>query len=806
MKTAKTFAATAAFAICAAVTATASMATWQENAATPAVTLAVNSDMTLSEALTANGVSLAGAASLVKTGTGTVTIDDASGIGSFAGEIHVFQGGWSVGTASGFGTASGATWVYPNGCVLFTDVTVSRSGEVFHLAGTGKSDSYGHGALRIKNSSQASSAPVAGSYGSRWILEDDATVLVWGPDNADKTGFLPSIDLVLNGHELTLYGSNYGTPGNKRSYGYFNSVTGAGGIVLRNGIAMGTAASNSHGFAQPGGSAANYVVLQNARLFAWSGDMKNTVWGLVARPTPLSDWHGNATTQAALMPKISLFSWGSVGNAQNHDFNVWPTPVTLEGDLWVQQYSSPASRAEPMTFTNKVSGVGGLTVASENTWLYLDSPENDFEGGVTLYGPNDRLVLANNGALPADGGRLLMTNSTVAFPASVAADWSLPALELAGTSVVTNGQGNWASVTALPGADVSYYSLLGADDLVLRQNAKLALRPTHFNRADYNGWEERYDLEHGLTNVNDFTANISIQTSPRYAENDNFKFLKDSDGAQKTKKRSFIYKTYLWNDSPTNETWTFACHFVAPMRVWLNGELNLNKSIASYQPFRKTGTLKPGANSLVILAYECDAGATGGGNNAAWASVQGFVYAIGDVPITDADKFVSFSATDPGDGTLCTTMSGDEALDGVQWRPHFKALAMEAGSVLDLDGDVMSVERATGSGIVTNGSLTVTQSLQASPSVFAPNGGLSVDGKLVLGAGATISFANSDDFRKRAAGLYPLATASEGIEGFTGPSMLQIDGSHRCWKANLSADGKTLSLELVSEGFVFIVR
>ena len=47
----------------------------------------------------------------------------------------------------------------------------------------------------------------------------------------------------------TLYGSNYGTPGNKRSYGYFNSVTGAGGIVLRNGIAMGTAASNSHGFA-----------------------------------------------------------------------------------------------------------------------------------------------------------------------------------------------------------------------------------------------------------------------------------------------------------------------------------------------------------------------------------------------------------------------------------------------------------------------------------------------------------------------------------------------------------------------------
>ncbi len=103
MHTAKTFAASAALAtaLCAAKTSTASMATWQENAATPTVTIIVDADMTLSQALTANGVSLSGAASLVKTGNGTVTVDDASGIASFAGEIHVFQGGWSVGTASG---------------------------------------------------------------------------------------------------------------------------------------------------------------------------------------------------------------------------------------------------------------------------------------------------------------------------------------------------------------------------------------------------------------------------------------------------------------------------------------------------------------------------------------------------------------------------------------------------------------------------------------------------------------------------------------------------------------------------------
>ena len=111
-------------------------------------------------------------------------------------------------------------------------------------------------------------------------------------------------------------------------------------------------------------------------------------------------------------------------------------------------------------------------------------------------------------------------------------------------------------------------------------------------------------------------------------------------------------------------------------------------------------------------------------------------------------------------------VSGDETLDGISWRPHFKALAMESGSVLDLDGDDMSVETATGAGTVTNGSLTVTQSLQVSPSVFE-DGGIAVEGNLILGAGATISFANSDDFRKRSAGSFTLATASEGIEGFT---------------------------------------
>ena len=624
MHTAKTFAAPAAIAaaLCAATTAMASMDTWQENAATPFVTINVASDMTLSDALTAGGVTLTGAAALVKTGNGTVTVDDASGIGSFAGEIHVFQGGWSVGTASGFGTSAGATWVYPNGCVLVTDVTVSHSGEIFHLAGTGMSDWNGWGAIRFPKDRQASATMAAGAYGSRWILEGDATILLSGNGASGGTArsFLTTIDLELNGHELTLWLGKYGELktgwGEKSQYGYFKSVTGAGGIVLKNGVYFSTFQGlNPNNWTYTDG---NYICLQNSYL-GFQKVTSNAGWRLVTRALAGSDWKDPAAA-AGLKPQIYL--WNKNGNdGSTKSYNAWSGPVTLGCDLEIRQSSQ--TYTESMTFTNKISGVGGLNVRTGKTWLYLDCPENDFAGGVTLYGPDNRLVLANDGALPADGGRLLMTNSTVAFPASVAADWSLPALELAGTSVVQNAIGSWKSVTALPGADASYESVLCADALTLKQGAKLALRA--------------------------------------------------------------------------------------------------------------------------------------------------------------------------------------HAYGGIYQRPDFAALAKESGSVLDLDGDGLAVGTATGSGTVTNGHLTVTQALVVSPGVFE-DVGIAVDGNLVLGAGAKISFPNSDSLRKHDAGSFTLATASGMISGFTGPSMLEIDGSHKCWKANLSADGKTLMLELAPEATVLTFR
>lgn len=219
----------------------------------------------------------------------------------------------------------------------------------------------------------------------------------------------------------------------------------------------------------------------------------------------------------------------------------------------------------------------------------------------------------------------------------------------------------------------------------------------------------------------------------------------------------------------------------------------------------------PGANKLVVLSDNNSWGATSDTNSGndigTWAGVKtkGFVYAVGDVPLTDSTVFNV--PADPGDGSFCTTMSGDEAVDGIPWSPRFTALAMEPGSVLDLDGGTMTVETATGAGTVTNGTLVVTRALVVDPSVFEPGGGIVLDDDLVLGEGAKVVFPTADVHRRQRYGLYTLAAATGSISGFAGTSMLDVgDQQASGWAVRLSADGKTLSLERVWEGSLLLLQ
>ncbi|MBR4611954.1 MAG: hypothetical protein IKO40_04470, partial [Kiritimatiellae bacterium] len=759
--TAAPFAAlTCALAMQTATPAQASMSTWQENSATPAVQIDVGSDMTLSAALTANGVSLSGAASLVKTGNGTVTVDDESGIGSFAGEIHVFQGGWQVGTSAGFGTSTGATWVYPSGCVLITDVTVAHTGETFHLAGTGKSDWYGWGAIRFPTDTQQNNAMAVGAYGSRWILEDDATVMVSG--NGNGATFLPSIDLELNGHELTLWRGRYGAISTYSSstakYGMFNSVTGTGGIVMENGVTFG---KDRYGFKPSSYTAGNYLALQNAYLGIWETQNLHADWGLVTKSLPAANWDGSGTA-ASHKPMILLLSWKG-SDWQVHDFNMWQGPVTLQEDLQIIQENQ--NHIHPMTFTGKITGDGGLDVTSGKIWLYLDNPENNFQGGVTLRGPNDGLVLANNGALPANGGDLVATDSTITLAPSSAGTWTLPGLQFHGAGRVANASasispgGAWGRVVKTGNGELKWDTTVGADTLDVREGT-VTLSST-YSQYDYRGYSMWVSQDMATTDENgaawsvERLHNTGTETLNQSVKNGTFVYNWFNNALSSNTQYSPIgsnsngaigYEGWLWCDGADGTEWTFALSYGEGNAFYLkiNDTVVWNFNNAGYvngaNTPRMNVAMKHGWNRFIgMTKYGWTAANSRDG---AW-TLKGLGVDVNGRNSSSSADYDYFS--DPGDGSKVVSYCGDNEADGRAWHGTFGTLAMRGG-LLDLGGrDHKFAEFENAGTVVSNGNATVTTmwTIDCSKVAFDDWESSTFTGTLTIGDNAEIVLENA---------------------------------------------------------------
>ena len=187
---------------------------------------------------------------------------------------------------------------------------------------------------------------------------------------------------------------------------------------------------------------------------------------------------------------------------------------------------------------------------------------------------------------------------------------------------------------------------------------------------------------------------------------------------------TFIYSGYIWNRAATNVTWTFAENFDDSVLLKIDGNTLLNNgtwnvpTIASY-------TLTPGGH-----AFEARFGQGSGGvgpNSAQWwtSTTLGFGY---DSRGRNDTNMLNYAAlTDPGDGSLLTLTAVSSATNLLS---SASAINIAANAVLDLGGSFQTLAGLSGSGMVTNGTLSVSGTI-------AP-GGTNAVGTLSITATATL--------------------------------------------------------------------
>ena len=188
---------------------------------------------------------------------------------------------------------------------------------------------------------------------------------------------------------------------------------------------------------------------------------------------------------------------------------------------------------------------------------------------------------------------------------------------------------------------------------------------------------------------------------------------------------TYIYNGYIWNRAATNVTWTFAENFDDSVLLKIDGNTLLNNGSWN-TPTLANYTLTPGGHAFEARFGQ---GSGGVGPNAAqwWTSTTlGFGY---DSRGRNDTNMLNFAAlTDPGDGSLLTLSAVSSSTNLLS---SASTVNIAANAVLDLGGSIQTLAGLSGSGIVTNGTLSVNGTI-------AP-GGTNVIGTLTLATSPILS-------------------------------------------------------------------
>ena len=184
---------------------------------------------------------------------------------------------------------------------------------------------------------------------------------------------------------------------------------------------------------------------------------------------------------------------------------------------------------------------------------------------------------------------------------------------------------------------------------------------------------------------------------------------------------TYVYSGYLWNDAATNETWSFYRCFDDSTRLMINGTNVLLNTNMSGTTVISNAVMRSGWNAFELRLGE---GSGSVGNNGSFPNM-GVGY---DRMGRGQAVYANFKTlTDPGDGSLLT-LTNIFDLANANLLPTNSAVTLAAGATLDLGGTGQKIGGLSGSGTVTNGTLSVN-------GVIAP-GGIGTIGTLTLSLSA----------------------------------------------------------------------
>ena len=328
-----------------------------------------------------------------------------------------------------------------------------------------------------------------------------------------------------------------------------------------------------------------------------------------------------------------------------------------------------------------LNGGGPLSAASVRT-ASLGVPAA-LDGGLTKTGPGTlTLTVTNayNGPTTVAGGTLVP---------SVAG--SLPAssdLVLSGGTLVLGGRAHTNLSTrvsgsgGLAGGSLATVALVkdgsGSFDLSTRVTPRAASLAASIRAAKVPGLRE-YRLNGSYTNTNGIdtaATGPSVQLSTR-ALLGNVTSANGGatvNGAWWPDNSVYVYAGYLWNNAPTNVTWTFMQNMDDSFLIRLDNNVILNKGFTTILPYRSvantstvcTVTLSPGPHAVEIRA-----GQGSGGVGGTWTKTDGSRPAWGvDRLARNDERYADYCEflTDPGDGSVFTVNNPYDDL-GIAFTP-----------------------------------------------------------------------------------------------------------------------------------------